>query len=216
MPDPIIGGSSGGDSHCAPIDGPYLLSTADTRLSAGIVFPGVIVASSGAPSDTRYLWRDTSATPPSLKFFDGIVWSAFAAMGPTGPEGPGPWSVLTADFTAGAIGANGLTVAVAQVGGFAAGAYAMIVMTDVTGAQAFYRVTASPSTLDPSSLTLTRVGASPSADADYVFAVSNGALVSISGVALGGASMGNCLEPVVADSSGTPEIVFAEDDIVMA
>jgi len=215
MSDPLIGGGSSGGSRCAPIDSYYLLTSADSRLPDAVVFPGVLIAASTAPGDTRYLWSDTSTTPATLKYYNGTSWQPFAsigATGPMGPAGPGTWSPLTADFTAGAMGSSGLIAVVAQPAAFAVRAYVML--ADITGAQALYRVTSSPSTTNPSAVTLTRVPGSHTVSATYVFAVANAALVTISGIAPC-TSGHRCSEPVVVDVTGDPHLVFAAGDIVM-
>jgi hypothetical protein len=219
--NPLIGGSEPA-TGCAPADAPYVLATMDSRLPNASTLCGVIVGAESAPQDTRTLWRDTSTSPATLKYYDGSVWQPFAQTGRQGPQGvpgAGPWSLLTADFTAGAAGAGGLTVSVASGGGFARGAYVMLV--DATNAQAFYQVAASPSALNPSALVVTRLAWDTDVAANYVFAVANGALATLSGIAppafgSGSSGSGGALEPVVADDGSGPELVFAGGDIVMA
>jgi len=214
MPDqPIIGGADPRSARCAPIDAPYLLSSVDNRLPNASSFPGVILAASSAPTNTRYLWRDTSTAAGVLKYYNGSVWTAFAAVGPVGPAGPGAWSMLTADFTAGGIGSSGLTAVIKAPSAFAPGVYVMIV--DSTFAQAFYQVSGAPSLLNPSGIVLTRLNWDTSVASNYVFTVGNGALATLAGYAPGG-SVASGLEPVVAGSFDAPELVFAAGDIVMA
>jgi hypothetical protein len=78
---PAPGGSGGwAQTAFAPTDAPYLLFSADSRLSDGSVWQGSYLTQAVPPADTRSLWIDTSVSPSAAKYFDNVasVWTPVA------------------------------------------------------------------------------------------------------------------------------------------
>jgi len=65
------GPGGGGSGTAAPSNAPfYTVTDATSYLPDSVVFPGVFIAGTSAPLDTRFGWRDTSTTPSVFYAYD--------------------------------------------------------------------------------------------------------------------------------------------------
>lgn len=145
-PVPPTGSFANSSGVYAPLNGPFLLNSADARFPDAIVFGGWLFVGSSPPSDTRYAWYNNGTSFSGVGFYGyvtGIGWQLIAQIGPQGPAGAagaGAASLLSSNFTAGTVGATDLYANPANPASFPAGQFAL--MSDITLILAFYQSTA--------------------------------------------------------------------------
>lgn len=171
-------------NNVAPLDGPYLLNSIDADIPNSVVWPGVFISGSSAPSDTRYGWFNTGDSSP---YYYNPSTSSWVKLVSTQTITYDIWTPLTATFIAGAQGATDLTVDLGSRSWLPIGSYVLI--TDDTLVNATYKVTAySSDVAHPRGVVLTRQD-SNGASTSYSFTVANNARLIIGG-AYGGSGGG--------------------------
>ena len=191
---------------------PVLLNTAYPEAINGVVFPGVLVAGTSPPSDTRYLYYNTTDNTPYYYSPVTSTWVEF-----TGSTAATPlYVMLTANFTAGAIGATGLVISVSTVAYYTVGMFFTVL--DNTLTSCVYQCTSIDT--DTSQLTLTRVDQNE-VSSTYVFSTTNGAYItqggsgSSSGSSSGGGST-LTVEPYSITILDIPALSWATSPIYIA
>jgi hypothetical protein len=187
----------------------YILNSAYPELPNSVVFPGVLVAGTSPPSDTRYLYYNTTDNTPYYYSLVSSTWVEFTGSTATTPL----YVMLSSNFTAGATNATGLVISIVTVAYYTVGMFFTVL--DNTLTYCVYQCT----TIDTlaNQLTLTRVDQNEVAST-YVFSTSNGAYITSGGAGSGsgGGSTSLTVDPysvtvadIPASSWGTGSLYIA-------
>lgn len=187
----------------------YILNSVYPELPNSVVFPGVLVAGTSPPSDTRYLYYNTTDNTPYYYSPVSSTWVEF-----TGSTAATPlYVMLSSNFTAGATNATGLVISIVTVAYYTVGMFFTVL--DNTLTYCVYQCTAIDTVTNQ--LTLTRVDQNEVAST-YVFSTSNDAYITSGGAGSGsgGGSTSLTVDPYSVTIADIPASSWVTSSLYIA